>query len=227
MSEAAEGFREAGPVLRRALAVAFVGIDGSGKTTLIERVGQRLRAGGVMTHELKARTGRSGLEKLGRRQDLPKLGDLFGPEATTLMMASLAWQAIGEAKQLRRTPDAVLLFDRYMHCALALTRILSPAAESKVRCLFQRLPPADLIYFLDTPIDIAQSRAASRGASQKSLAFLRSFDCAYRSLPEWSGMIALDGRQSTDCLAERVVSDITGHRSRYGVPSTIPHEAVE
>jgi dTMP kinase len=178
----------------RALTIAFCGIDGSGKTTLAERVIAWLKDQQIPANFHKARTGRSGIERLGD-------GDvtaIAGGEGAVLMMTAIAWQSIKDSKPARRIPGSVLVYDRYTSCALALCRIYAPQAEKKVRAFVDALPKADVTLYVAASPEIAAARLATRGGSAKTLEFLQAFDGAYRSLPEAADFVIVDGSGTPD-----------------------------
>jgi dTMP kinase len=190
-----------------ALTLAFCGIDGSGKTSLAESVRAWIGGQGVQAVLHKARTGRSGLERLGH-------GDvtaIAGGEGAVLMMTAIAWQSIRDAKEARRKSGSVLIFDRYTPCLLALCRHFAPEAEDKVRTFVDTLPKTDITIYVDTSPETAAQRLALRGGGAKPLAFLKGFDLAYRSLPEAADFIYVDGSRAPDKVLENVCDLLNPH----------------
>lgn len=179
---------------KHALTIAFCGIDGSGKTTLAERIVAWLNGLQIPASLYKAKTGRSGIEKLGQ-------GDLtavVGGEGAIFMMTGIAWQSIRDSKQARRRAGSVLIYDRYTPCLLALCQLYAPDAEHKVRAVVNLLPETDLTLYVAAIPEIAAERLAQRAGGAKTLEFLRAFDQAYQSLPEAAAFAVVDGSGTPD-----------------------------
>ncbi len=196
----------------RALTIAFCGIDGSGKSTLADRIFAWLKDRGITVSLHKARTGRSGIERLGK-------GDvtaIAGGEGAVLMMTAIAFQSIKDSKPARRISGSVLIYDRHTPCVLALCRMYAPQAENKVRAFVDALPKADVTLYVAVRPEIAAERLARRGGGAKTLEFLQGFDAAYRSLPEAAEFVMVDGSQSPDEVFADVCEFLTLHIGKLG-----------
>jgi thymidylate kinase len=192
---------------KRALTVAFCGIDGSGKSTLAARIAAWISGKGISANFHKARSGRSGIERLGDGD----LTSVAGSEGAVMMMTGIAWQSIKDAKPLRRIPRSVLIFDRYTPCVLALCRLYARDMEMKVRAVLESLPAADLTIYVAAAPEIAAQRLEARGGGKKSADFLRKFDSAYMSLPEARSFIVIDGGQTRDAAFEDTCAALAPH----------------
>lgn len=179
---------------KRALTVAFCGVDGSGKSTLAARILRWISDQGIEANFHKARSGRSGIERLGEGD----LASIAGGGGAMMMMTGIFWQSVKDSKPLRRIPRSVLVFDRHTPCMLALCRLYAPELETKVRAVLNTLPSADLTVYVAVAPDIAALRLEARGGGLKSPAFLQSFDDSYKSLPESRNFLVIDGNRTPD-----------------------------
>lgn len=188
----------------RACTIAFVGVDGSGKSTVMARLGAWLRENDVAVHEVKVRSGRSGLDRQATEQGHDGLGDLVGPDTALMMLAAVTWQSVRDTKPLRRDPSNVLLLDRSTHCVLALGSLEAPGTVPLAARLFEPLPRADVVVHVRVDPDVAVHRLAVRGGTPQTPAFLAAFDRAYRALPDAAEFVEVDGNRSPDEVFEEV-----------------------
>ncbi len=191
---------------KRALTVAFTGIDGSGKSTLAAHTAAWLGEHGRTAHLIKIRSGRSGLERFADKRNHGDLGAFAGWDTALMMMGAIAWQSIRDTKPLRRDPGAVLLLDRCHHCVLALAKMHAPAAEPKLRDLFASVPGPDIVIHVTVNPAIAAARLAGRGGTPKTAEFLDAFEAAYRSLTEFASFRVIDGNATPEAMAGQTQS---------------------
>jgi thymidylate kinase len=188
----------------RACTIAFVGVDGSGKSTVMARLAAWLRDNDVAVHEVKVRSGRSGLDRQATEQGHDGLRDVVGADTALMMLAAVTWQSVRDTKPLRRDPDCVLLLDRSTHCVLALGSLDAPDAVPLAARLFEPLPRPDVVVHVRVDAEVAVERLSARGGTPQTSAFLAAFDRAYRALPDAADFLEVDGNRSPDEVFEAV-----------------------
>lgn len=191
---------------KHAFTAAFIGIDGSGKSTLTANVESSLKNEGVHVSHVKIRSGRSGLDRQAVEMGYAGLDGFVGADSAMLMLAALTWSAVRDTKPARRMEGSVLLYDRYTYCMLALARAQAPAVEPKLRELFSSLSKPDLTFFVAVDPDVAITRLETRGGTTQGPAFLAGFDAAYRTLPEAADYILIDGNKTQEAMLKQVLS---------------------
>lgn len=183
----------------RETTIAFVGIDGAGKTTQAERLTSWLSQLGYPVRYRLAANGRRVLGNTARRFGRPDSVALLGPNLairaeTLLRHANLS--AVGNAP--------MLIADRYDVCQYARTRMVCPELEPWVRRKLRRLPPPDLTLYFEVAPEIAHVRVKTRGIDDEPLDRLQALDNAYRSLPEASEFTYVDANRRADDITETV-----------------------
>lgn len=195
----------------RAEIVAFIGIDGSGKSTLSDRVADWVSGRGLAATRRKTVSGRSQLDRLAQRLGSPDLSGIVGKDAALMMQVAIVWRNLRDARPLVRTPRSFAVMDRYTHCHLALTRMFAPEREAFVRTLFAKFRAPDVCFFVQVPPEVAFARLGAREDASNSLEFLSAFDQAYRSLPEAGSYVVIDGTRTPD----EVLAQTCEHLRRY------------
>lgn len=201
---------------QRAEVIAFVGIDGSGKTTVAQRLAAWIGPCGVPAAYLKTASGRSGLDRAAQQAGAADLAGWVGAESALLMEAAIGWRSLREAKALLRRGRSIVVADRWAHCHLALTRLHAPAVEPVVRALFARFGRPALTFFVATPPALGAARVEARGGNAKTLAFLEAFDHAYRALPEAAEYVELDGSATPDAVFEQARAAVAARYPALG-----------
>lgn len=200
----------------RAHVIAFLGIDGSGKSTQAKRIANWLQRAGHKVTYLKTSRGRSKLDRVARSNGFANLADYVGGESAALMNASLGWRSLYEIRQSFREPGAFVVIDRYMHCHAAMARIQAPAVEGKIRGLFRRYPEPDQTFYVHAPAAVAHARTLDRdGREVDTVDALAAFDRAYRGLPEFGTFIAVDGNRPPDEVQVEIRGLVA---QRFGLP---------
>ncbi len=146
-----------------ATLIAFEGLDGSGKSTQIQIVGDILRDNGYVVHTTREPTnGRWG--KLFRRW---AAGEIEASKEVVLEL--LLADRADHVRSLAGLPEnAVILCDRYEASTLAYQVASEIPEEDVLRAMnsYTRRP-ADLQIYLDLPVYAAWERAVSRPEQER------------------------------------------------------------
>jgi thymidylate kinase len=207
-----------------ALAVAFCGIDGSGKTSLLHAAVARLR-----------QEGRSNLVVLkshvqDTRRLLDRTLDYSAPGAYAEGLNAL-WTTIGSAldyvryfqenvaPRLLAADDAVLMLDRSPECYIAYSASVRPTGDWLVSPLIRSLPRASLTFFVDVPASVAWARVQSRpegpGARESLVVLERMSDAYHRLFERRSDVVRVDNTGDAD-HAVALILDSLGQTLRGG-----------
>jgi dTMP kinase len=190
--------------------VTFEGLDGSGKTTQAELLGQRLQADGrdvVLTRE-------PGGTELGERirELVLHASDLrVSPWAEAALFAASRAQHVSEviAPALGRGADVVC--DRYVDSSLAYQGIarglgVERVLELNLVAVDGLLPDRTFLLLVDPEEALARSGSAPDRIERETMSFHVRVDAAYRELaglyPE--RIVTLDGSLPADVLADQI-----------------------
>lgn len=194
--------------MKKAILISICGIDGAGKTTLI----QRLRVDPSLSYV-------SYFEKTRRRN------------ADAVMALYGSTMAHGEDRQSTRVREAFrianvldflvqysaeaepllgesrcIVTDRWTPCSLAKAR--GTGAESYVAALVSKVPPPDLVLYLDIPVIEAQQRLVSPDFDE-DIDTLRRFRQSYEEVFLEMGLrIVRIADLSADKVYERVKKEV-------------------
>lgn len=208
------------PAARRGLFVTFEGVEGSGKTTQIALLAQRLRRaprGLVVTRE-------PGGTALGRRLRRILLGSGGAPVASSaelLLYAADRAQHLEEVVLPALRRGAIVLCDRYLDATLAYQGFGRRLGVEAVRELHRRAPldlrpDRTLLLDLDPARALARARSRNRTDARmraesrmedEAIAFHRRVRAGYRRLargePERFRLLRADGDPAAIAAAVR------------------------
>lgn len=191
--------------------IVFAGIDGAGKTTQVQVLAKLLVDQGhtVFVPPKRPNFSRDLLRLIAREVGQENEETLLGADTSHLIVAM---------EHLRTWTQTILpklevegqfvLLDRYVYCQYALTQLMGAKNGWLIRRIFQLVPPADLVLYIDTPPELAQQRIAERGEDNENLEMLRRFEYAYRCEPEFDWFAQVDGRRSVADVHKQVYEHI-------------------
>ena len=188
--------------------IAFLGCDGSGKSTVIERIDTGLREQGIAV-----RQGHWRPAPFDARRDNSGAADdphSVPPRGAVASMAKLGWLAIswwaGWFRGFRHSAkNGALVFDRY-HADLLVDprryRYGGPMALARLASAL--MPQPDLVIFLDAPAEILYAR--KQEVSLETLSNSRERYLALcRTHPRFT---VIDASQSVDQVVANVTHEI-------------------
>jgi dTMP kinase len=196
--------------------VALIGIDGSGKTTQARRIAAELTAAGHPATYHQNAGGRRWFGRFAERHGRADAEDLLGRRPMLFVESVLRWLAIVRALLLRARYGDIAVMDRYAACQYASLRARGDGrGERLARFWYGLLPRPDVTFLLAVDPAVAQDRVERRGYDHETVAYLTAADAAYRSSPEFAGVVVIDANRTPD----EVNAEIHAHLSAY-LPAT-------
>ncbi len=147
--------------------ISFEGGEGSGKSTQIKKLAERLDAAKLRTIVTREPGGSPGAEIM-RHLVLSGMGKLLGPEAETLLFAAARDDHVHTRDPARAQPGLWVLCDRFSDSTRVyqgrLGHVPPGVLNAMQRVTIGDLKP-DLTIILDIPVEIGLQRAAVRRGS--------------------------------------------------------------
>jgi dTMP kinase len=196
--------------------ITFEGGEGSGKSTQIKNLAQRLDAAKIRTVLTREPGGSPGAEII-RHLVLSGMGKLLGPDAETLLFAAARGDHVRSVIQPALNQGTWVLCDRFSDSTRAyqgkVGQVLPGVLNAMERVTIGDLKP-DLTFILDVPVEVGLQRAAARrGAGStpdrfeaEDLRFHQKLREAYWQIaaenPE--RCVLIDANAEADAVADRV-----------------------
>jgi dTMP kinase len=147
--------------------ITFEGGEGSGKSTQIQALADRLNAAKLRTIVTREPGGSPGAEII-RHLVLSGMGKLLGPEAETLLFAAARDDHVRTVIRPALNQGIWVLCDRFSDSTRAyqgsLGKVAPAVLNAMERVTIGDLKP-DLTFILDVPVEIGMQRAAARRGS--------------------------------------------------------------
>jgi dTMP kinase len=209
--------------------ITFEGGEGSGKSTQIKKLAERLAAAKLRAIVTREPGGSPGAEII-RHVVLSGMGKLLGPDAETLLFAAARDDHVHTVIQPALSKGTWVLCDRFADSTRAYQGRLgqvSPAVLSAMqRVTIGDLKP-DLTIVLDLPVEIGLQRAAARRGTGvpdrfegENLQFHQDLRDAYRQIAaeDPDRCVLIDANADADAVSARVWTALRDHL--FTIPST-------
>jgi dTMP kinase len=212
------------PMPTRGLFITFEGMDGSGKTTQIERLAARLRAIGRRVVET-AEPGGPPISMKIRRILLDSANQELSPVTEVLLYFASRAQNVDEWIVPALARGDIVLSDRFTDSSLVYQghgRALGAAAIAELERIACRGIKPDLTILVDVDAGASLARARARNAAHphcetrmddQSLEFHRRVWEAYHALAaaEPDRVKVVDGRAGIDALERQIWSVVSAY----------------
>lgn len=191
-----------------ALIVCFEGIDGSGKTTQVERVIGRLEADGRKVGRFRAVSRESLFFSY-----LEAMIDVINRGTFCSIVAFNRYLAIEQLVARHRDEYDVMIFDRYLMTDFCYTAGFGHGTEFAEE-LLRRVTCPDLTVLSEVPVDLAMERIGKRGhvlEFQENNEVLSATAKHYRELrvAGWRTLV-VDGSHDVDGVTDLIHAQIAG-----------------
>jgi len=202
--------------------VSFEGGEGSGKSTQIKRLAERLNAARLPNIVTREPGGSVGAEIM-RHLVLSGVGKLLGPDAETLLFAAARDDHVKHVIEPALAQGTWVLCDRFSDSTRAyqgkLGNVSPTLLNAMQRVTIGDLKP-DLTFILDVPAEVGLKRAAYRrgaGAPDRfegeDLRYHESLREAYRQIAaeDPQRCVVIDTTADPDVVAARIWTELRGH----------------
>ena len=208
--------------------ISFEGGEGSGKSTQIRKLAERLDAAKLRAIVTREPGGSPGAEII-RHVVLSGMGKLLGPEAETLLFAAARDDHVHTLIQPALSQGLWVLCDRFSDSTRAyqgrLGQVAPGVLNAMQRVTIGDLKP-DLTIILDIPVEIGLQRAAARRGNGtpdrfegEDIKFHQGLREAYRQIAaeEPQRCELIDADADADTVAARVWTALRNHL--FAVPA--------
>ena len=202
--------------------ITFEGGEGTGKSTQIKKLADRLKAAKLRIRVTREPGGSPGAEII-RHLVLSGMGKLLGPDAETLLFAAARDDHVHTVIQPALNQGTWVLCDRFADSTRAyqgsLGNVLPAVLNAMQRVTIGDLKP-DLTIILDVPVDVGLKRAAARrgaGAPDRfeaeDIKFHQDLREAYRQIAaqEPGRCVLIDATPEPNVVAAQVWSALRDH----------------
>lgn len=195
--------------------ITFEGGEGTGKSTQIKKLADRLKAAKLRIRVTREPGGSPGAEIM-RHLVLSGMGKLLGPEAETLLFAAARDDHVRTVILPALNQGTWVLCDRFADSTRAyqgsLGQVPAGLINAMQRVTIGDLKP-DLTIILDLPVEIGLQRAAARRGNGtpdrfegEKLSFHQGLREAYRKIAEEdpARCVLIDANSDPDTVAGRI-----------------------
>ncbi len=194
------------------MLVSFEGLDGSGKTTQVERLRARLEADGREVVTAREPGGTALGEQL---RALVLHGDEMTPWAEALLYAAARAELVAEVIEPALARGADVLLDRYLDSSVAYQGVgrglgLHEVLELNLLAVGGRVPQRTFVLAVDPTRSLERVGGRPDRIERESAAFHARVAAGYEELaslfPE--RLVLLDGTLDPETLAERIQDEL-------------------
>ena len=209
--------------------ITFEGGEGSGKSTQIKKLAERLAAAKLRAIVTREPGGSPGAEII-RHLVLSGMGKLLGPDAETLLFAAARDDHVHTLIQPALNKGTWVLCDRFADSTRAYQGRLGQVPPAVLRAM-QRVTigdlKPDLTIVLDLPVEIGLQRAAARRGTGvpdrfegENLQFHQDLREAYKQIAaeDPDRCVLIDANADAEAVSARIWTALRDHL--FTIPST-------
>jgi dTMP kinase len=202
--------------------ISFEGGEGSGKSTQIKLLAERLAAAKLRAIVTREPGGSPGAE-IVRHLVLSGMGKLLGPDAETLLFAAARDDHVRTVIQPALSQGTWVLCDRFFDSTRAyqgrLGQVAPGVLNAMQRVTIGDLKP-DLTIILDIPVEVGMQRAAARRGKRapdrfeaEDLKFHQDLREAYKQIAadEPQRCVLIDANTNAEAVSEQVWKALRDH----------------
>jgi dTMP kinase len=210
--------------------ISFEGGEGSGKSTQIKMLADRLAAAKLRAIVTREPGGSPGAEII-RHLVLSGVGKLLGPDAETLLFAAARDDHVHTVIQPALSQGTWVLCDRFFDSTRAYQGMLGQVAPGVLNAM-QRVTigdlKPDLTIILDIPVEVGMQRAAARRGKgmpdrfeAEDLQFHRNLREAYKRIAaeDPQRCVLIDANADADAVAAEVWKALRDHLFTLPAPA--------
>ncbi|MEV6328831.1 hypothetical protein [Streptomyces sp. NPDC051909] len=191
--------------------VAFIGLDGAGKSSQIEllKAACERRGLSVFLHpnpSLQALSAR--LDRVAADHGYADRFAMLGPDTHKIMTAAVKWIAMSSLGTAPEGTDLIIA-DRYAYCQIAAADALGASNRWLIEGLFSGLAEPTLTLMMDLDPAVAVARVKARDPEEWiDLGFLGRMREAYAGLPQASEWTWIDADRSAEAVHGSVLAAV-------------------
>lgn len=191
--------------------VAFIGLDGAGKSTQIEMLKAAYEARGlsVFVHPNPSIQGLSArLDRVAVENGYVDRFEMLGPDTHKVVTAAVKWMAMSSLGTAPEGTDLIIA-DRYAYCQIAAADALGASNRWLIEGMFRGLPEPTLTLMMDLDPSVSVARVKARDPQEWiDHAFLTRMRAAYASLPQASEWAWIDADATAEDVHGSVVAAV-------------------
>ena len=193
---------------RRGLFIVFEGVEGSGKSTHVRRLSERLMAAGISHRVTREPGGTESAERIRSVVLDPTLE--IGPEAELLLILAARAEFVRDIVEPSLADGEIVVGDRYELSTYAYQGIARGLGLERVKELNALAtgglkPDAIVLLEVDSAAGLARKETAADRMESEDAAFHEAVEAAYQKLAETEpNVIRIDTSRSCEVVAAEI-----------------------
>jgi dTMP kinase len=218
----------------RGCFITFEGGEGSGKSTQVTRLADRLKLRGIDVVTTREPGGSPGAEAM-RILLLKGIAKPLGPTAETMLFAAARDDHVHSTIEPALSRGAWVISDRFMDSTRVYQGALGNVDPRLIRAL-ERVTIGDVVpdltFILDVPVEVGMARVKNRGGERdrfeaEDLEFHAQLREAFRDAAEREPKrcVLIDASQNPDLVAVRIWMSVVERLLKSRAPAAAPRAA--
>jgi dTMP kinase len=218
----------------RGCFITFEGGEGSGKSTQVTRLADRLKLRGIDVVTTREPGGSPGAEAM-RILLLKGIAKPLGPTAETMLFAAARDDHVHSTIEPALSRGAWVISDRFMDSTRVYQGALGNVDPRLIRAL-ERVTIGDVVpdltFILDVPVEVGMAREKNRGGERdrfeaEDLEFHAQLREAFRDAAEREPKrcVLIDASQNPDLVAVRIWMSVVERLLKSRAPAAAPRAA--